>query len=162
MNSGSRELIVPSPEGKFDVTDEAKPRHALKEEIRDSRDAGCATMEDLERCRQETAELRQRLQERGAELRALAVQVARLSRYELASLLMGSLAYDVNNLLTVIKGYCEMMHDRMGDVVIQAEVEEVMKASDRAAGIVKQLLSLQLNAAHDQVRGMQSGKETPA
>jgi signal transduction histidine kinase len=153
---------VPSPEGKLEVTKD-KIRDALREEPQESRATGCCeTMEDLERCRQEAAELRAHLQERGTELRAMAEQVARLSRYELASLLMGSLAYDVNNLLTVIKGYCEMMHDRMGDVVIQAEVEEVIKASDRAAGIVKQLLSLQLNAAHDQIKGMQSGKETPA
>ena len=107
----------------------------------------------LERCLEQVAELRRQVQMREEEYRIMAQHVARLSRYELASLLMGTLAYDINDLLTIIKGYSEMMHDRMGDVVIKAEVAEVIKASDRAAGIVKKLLELQLSAAHDQVKG---------
>lgn len=137
---------------KLAVDEEFKSRDTLQKEAADWRWRYRETNNKLDKCLQEAAELREQMQQLVEERELMAERLKQLSRYETASVLMGALAYDFNNLLTVIKGYSEMMHEQMGDVVMQAEVEEVIKASDRAAGIVKQLLALQLSTAQAQVK----------
>ncbi len=62
--------------------------------------------------------------------------------------MLSAVAIDFHNLLAVVKGYSELMQDQVGEnPVVQAELREVIKAVDRAAALVKQILALQASAA---------------
>jgi len=56
--------------------------------------------------------------------------------------LAGGVAHDFNNLLTAIKGYAELALDRLNpDDTIHADVSQIRKAADQAAGLTSQLLA---------------------
>jgi CheY-like chemotaxis protein len=56
--------------------------------------------------------------------------------------LAGGIAHDFNNLLTAILGYCELIGAHRGDSErILADVGEIRKAAERAAGLTRQLLA---------------------
>ncbi|MFA6110543.1 MAG: GAF domain-containing protein [Candidatus Latescibacterota bacterium] len=64
-------------------------------------------------------------------------------RLETVGRLAGGVAHDINNVLTVINGYAEMLLRRRLDPADpnRAEVEEILKAGRQAAGVVRQLLA---------------------
>jgi CheY-like chemotaxis protein len=56
--------------------------------------------------------------------------------------LAGGVAHDFNNLLTVISGYSDIiLEDLESDSAIHSDVTEILKASDRAASLTRQLLA---------------------
>jgi CheY-like chemotaxis protein len=56
--------------------------------------------------------------------------------------LAGGLAHDFNNLLMVIQSYTEMLHDRSFDTESSRDCTgQILKATDRAASLTKQLLA---------------------
>jgi PAS domain S-box-containing protein len=56
--------------------------------------------------------------------------------------LAGGVAHDFNNLLTAIKGYAELALDRLDpEDTIHADVGQIRKAADQAAGLTSQLLA---------------------
>jgi PAS domain S-box-containing protein len=63
-------------------------------------------------------------------------------RMEAVAKVAGGVAHEVNNMMTVITGFTGFLHDTLepGDVRI-ADVAEIRKAADRAAGITRQLLA---------------------
>jgi PAS domain S-box-containing protein len=63
-------------------------------------------------------------------------------KMEAVGRLAGGVAHDFNNLLAVITGYGDMLHRELGpqDPRLQ-RVEQVRKAADRAASLVRQLLA---------------------
>jgi signal transduction histidine kinase/DNA-binding response OmpR family regulator len=55
--------------------------------------------------------------------------------------LAGGIAHDFNNLLTVISGYSDLLSRTKQEPSAQAKIDEIRKASDRAAALTRQLLA---------------------
>ena len=69
-------------------------------------------------------------------------QLRQAQKLEAVSRLAGGIAHDFNNLLASIRGNAELIgHQLAADAPPQAEVEEILKATDRAAGLTRQLLA---------------------
>ena len=77
------------------------------------------------------------------EQKKLEVQFRHAQKLEAVGRLAGGVAHDFNNLLTVINGYVQLAMRRMdpGEAGFD-ELQEVLAAADRAAGLTKQLLAL--------------------
>jgi PAS domain S-box-containing protein len=76
------------------------------------------------------------------EKRVLEEQFYQSQKMEAIGKLAGGVAHDFNNILTVIKGYCQLslFAFKEGDP-LKGNIEEVMKAADRAASLTRQLLA---------------------
>jgi PAS domain S-box-containing protein len=69
-------------------------------------------------------------------------RITQAERMAAVGLLAGGVAHDFNNLLTIITGYSQILLSTMteGDTN-RAAVEQILKASDRAASLTRQLLA---------------------
>jgi PAS domain S-box-containing protein len=69
-------------------------------------------------------------------------QYRQAQKMEAVGRLAGGVAHDFNNLLTVIKGYSDLLLNRVrGDASISKKIAQIIKAADRAARLVEQLLA---------------------
>jgi len=72
----------------------------------------------------------------------LETQLAQAQKMESVGRLAGGVAHDYNNMLTVIKGYTEMILSGMDHhSLIYADLTEILKAADRSINITRQLLA---------------------
>jgi two-component system cell cycle sensor histidine kinase/response regulator CckA len=98
----------------------------------------------VERGRAEEA-LKSSEQEKAEALQALRKSEAQLllaQKLEAVGRLAGGIAHDFNNLLTVIKGYSQLALRRLHeDDSLRSQIEQIVKASERAAALVSQLLA---------------------
>ena len=76
------------------------------------------------------------------EVRQYADQVRQLQKMEAVGRLAGGIAHDFNNILTIIKGYGDLLWEQMdsGDPR-QRQLSEIRKAAERATGLTRQLLA---------------------
>ncbi|MCK9377164.1 MAG: PAS domain S-box protein [Syntrophobacterales bacterium] len=76
------------------------------------------------------------------ERKALEQQLLQAQKMEVAGRLAGGVAHDFNNLIMAIMGYVELMGAKVlkGDP-LHGYLEEIQKATDRAAGLTRQLLT---------------------
>jgi PAS domain S-box-containing protein len=76
------------------------------------------------------------------ERRQLESQLVRAQKTEALGRLAGGIAHDFNNMLVVITGNAELLAEALpSDHVGQADLKEIKQAADRAAGLVRQLLT---------------------
>ena len=76
------------------------------------------------------------------EMEALEEQFRHAQKMEAVGRLAGGMAHDFNNLLMVIRGYTEIITERLNhDDPIRKHSLEIIKASDRAASLTRQLLA---------------------
>ena len=99
-------------------------------------------------------------------LRRTEGQLQQSQKMEAVGRLAGGVAHDFNNMLTVIRGYSELVLSRLGPGdALRREVEGDKKAGDRASGLTGQLLAfsrrqfiapkmLDLNAIINNMEGM--------
>ena len=89
-------------------------------------------------------DLDERLERRRAEdaLRQSEKQFRQAQKMEAVGRLAGGLAHDFNNLLTVIMGHSQVLIEELAAAnPIRAKIEEMQKAGERAAGLIRQLMA---------------------
>lgn len=83
-------------------------------------------------------------------LRQSEKQFRQAQKMEAVGRLAGGLAHDFNNLLTVIMGYSQVLLSELGpDHPLRGQIEETKKAGDRAAALIRQLLTISRKQASE-------------
>ena len=76
------------------------------------------------------------------ELKKLEGQFLQAQKMEAVGRLAGGVAHDFNNMLTVIRGHCELLMVKLrSDDPVYEKIEQVDKAAERAESLTKQILA---------------------
>ncbi|HEU4726050.1 MAG TPA: ATP-binding protein [Candidatus Eisenbacteria bacterium] len=124
-NRQNEALHSKATEMEAEVHNRARELQRANEELRDLKEA-----------------LEERVAERTAELMRATEQVRHAQKMEAIGQLAGGVAHDFNNLLTAIMGYAHLSAKRFaGDETALRDIEQILRASERAAILTRQLLA---------------------
>ncbi|MDD5170674.1 MAG: PAS domain S-box protein, partial [Syntrophales bacterium] len=76
-------------------------------------------------------------------------QLYEAQKMEAVGRLAGGIAHDFNNILSSIIGYSELSADESDDAVRRSDIDQVLKAAERAKNLVKQILAFSRHHKHD-------------
>ncbi|MBI5558758.1 MAG: DUF3365 domain-containing protein [Deltaproteobacteria bacterium] len=77
-------------------------------------------------------------------------QLRQVQKMEAIGTLAGGIAHDFNNILSAVMGYTEMAHDETpAQSPVRDYLHEVLKAGDRAKGLVQQILAFSRHAEQE-------------
>jgi len=83
------------------------------------------------------------------ERRLLEAQLRQAQKMEIIGRMSSGVAHDFNNLLTVIAGYARFLEPELTNEVMQKDLEEILKAVDRATSLTRQLLAFSRKRARE-------------
>jgi PAS domain S-box-containing protein len=84
------------------------------------------------------------------ERRQLENRMQQAQKMEAIGTLAGGIAHDFNNILSAMLGYAYLLHqDTTGNAESQENVEEILKAADRAKDLVRQILTFSRQHEHN-------------
>lgn len=87
-----------------------------------------------------------------AERGKLEVQLRQAHKMEAIGTMAGGIAHDFNNILAAILGYADMAKDDTPDhSPVKYQIDQVLKAANRAKELVKHILSFSRKEAHERV-----------
>jgi PAS domain S-box-containing protein len=75
------------------------------------------------------------------EQRLMQQRLGMIQKMDALGRLAGGVAHDFNNLLTAIAGYAGLARDRCTEPSVASEIEEISRATERAAALTRQLLA---------------------
>ena len=134
-----RALRVIVDERTAELSQEIAERRRVEVSLRISRDE----LED--RVAERTTELRAALaqtQKDMAERRRLEEQLAQVQKLESIGRLAGGVAHDINNVLTVVLSYSDLVDAGLGPShPLQAQLRQIRKAAERASNLTHRLLA---------------------
>ncbi|WP_221030011.1 hybrid sensor histidine kinase/response regulator [Actomonas aquatica] len=78
--------------------------------------------------------------------KTLELQLRQAQKMESLGTLAGGIAHDFNNIIAIVKGYTEFCLGRTEDASLQRYLTEIHKASHRAVGLVRQILTFSRKA----------------
>jgi len=85
-----------------------------------------------------------------AEKRKLEIQVIQMQKMEAIGALAGGIAHDFNNILTAILGYSDLARKDLGPgSPVLRRIDEIVRASQRARDLVRQILTFSRKTSHD-------------
>jgi hypothetical protein len=100
------------------------------------------TDEALRRALDELREANDRLRDELAERESLEGQLLQAQKMEAIGSLAGGIAHDLNNVLTVIGGYGELLMDHEGgDETLREAATEIVKSGERGSAMTQRLLA---------------------
>ncbi len=121
------------------LSQEIQERRRIEESLRQSRDE----LED--RVEERTTELTgayAQLQRDVAERRRLEEQLAQVQKLESIGRLAGGVAHDINNVLTVVLSYSDLVDAGLGEGhPLQSQLRQIRKAAERASNLTHRLLA---------------------
>ena len=139
VQARERALRVIVDERTAELSQEIAERRRIEASLRASRDQ----LED--RVAERTTELRAALaqtQKDMAERRRLEEQLAQVQKLESIGRLAGGVAHDINNVLTVVLSYSDLVDAGLGTGhPLQAQLRQIRKAAERASNLTHRLLA---------------------
>ncbi len=78
--------------------------------------------------------------------KTLEMQLRQAQKMDSLGTLAGGIAHDFNNIIAIVKGYTEFCLSRTEDASLQRYLGEIHKASQRAVGLVRQILTFSRKA----------------
>ncbi len=75
--------------------------------------------------------------------RQMEERLRRAEKMEALGLMAGGVAHDLNNVIGISVGYCEMLQDELpADSALREHVDSIMQATERASAIVQDMLTM--------------------
>jgi signal transduction histidine kinase/ligand-binding sensor domain-containing protein/CheY-like chemotaxis protein len=139
VQARERALRVIVDERTAELSQEIAERRRIEASLRTSRDE----LED--RVEERTMELRAALAQKEkdmAERRRLEEQLNQVQKLESIGRLAGGVAHDINNVLTVVLSYSDLVDAGLGKShPLQAQLRQIRKAAERASNLTHRLLA---------------------